>query len=570
MVALAKLAAGALGVNGIVNGLQVVPTSPASLNVNVNPGEIYQLANIDATSYGSLAADTTHQVLKQGIMLDQALLSCPAPGTAGQSINYLIQATLTETDTGLVALPYYNASNPSVAWSGPNNSGTPQATQRSDACVVTVKAGAAAATGTQTTPAPDAGNIGLAVVTVANGQATITAANIVQYTGAALVPSDGLASNVAHAIYTKNVAGNSDVVLTAQEAAYPILVLQGALTGNINLIVPASSRQRIISNQTTGSYQITVKTAAGTGTVAPQGYALPMFCDGTNVINSVGAAQLMTSATIAQDFRLSLTSGLPVTTSDVTAATTIYAVPYRGNRIGLFDGTKWLNYSAAQFSIALNALSNAKPYDVFCYLNAGTPTLEILAWTNDTTRATALAYQDGILVKSGDATRRYLGTFYTTSATTTEDSDANRYLWNYYNRVSRTLKRLETTATWAYTVQTWRQANASSSNQVNFIVGVSEDEISATVSAMSANSAANVGVWLGIALDSVVAPDRQTYMTNVTAGLGSSIPPASNSYLPAAGRHFVAWLELSGPTGTTTWYAGSGYNKSGILGRMMA
>jgi hypothetical protein len=294
MVAVAKLAAAALGVNGVVNGLNVVPTGPASLNVNVNPGEIYLLENIDATSYGSIAADTTHQVLKQGIMLDVALLSCPAPGTVGQSINYLIQAAFSETDTGAVALPYYNSSNPSTAWSGPANSGTPQATQRTDACVVTVKAGAAATTGSQTTPAPDAGNIGLAVVTVANGQATITAANIVQYTGAALVPSDGLASNVAHAIYTKNVAGNSDVTLTAQEAAYPILVLQGALTGNINLIVPASVRQRLIDNETSGAFQITVKTAAGTGVVAPQGYTLPTFCDGTNVESSVSA--LLTQA----------------------------------------------------------------------------------------------------------------------------------------------------------------------------------------------------------------------------------------------------------------------------------
>ncbi|WP_049870983.1 gp53-like domain-containing protein [Sideroxydans lithotrophicus] len=317
MVAICKLAAAALGVNGVVNGLGVVPTGPASLNVNVNPGEIYQLQYIDPTSYGSIAADTTHQVLKQGILLDVALLSCPAPGTVGQSINYLIQAAFSETDTGAVALPYYNSSNPSVAWSGPANSGTPQATQRTDACVVTVKAGAAATTGSQTTPAPDAGNIGLAVVTVANGQATITAANIVQYTGASLVPSDGLASNVAHAIYTKSVAGNTDVTLTAQEAAFPIITINGALTGNINLIVPASSRQRIINNVTSGAFQVTVKTAAGTGVVVPQGYCLPLFCDGTNVLSQVSA--LLTQA--QGDARYAALAGLSTQLFSVAAAT---------------------------------------------------------------------------------------------------------------------------------------------------------------------------------------------------------------------------------------------------------
>lgn len=335
MVGLAKLAAAALGVNGVVNGLQVVPTGPASLNVNVNPGEIYMLENIDATSYGSIAADTTHQVLKQGIMLDVALLSCPAPGTGGQSINYLVQAAFSETDTGTVALPYYNASNPSVAWSGPNNTGTPQATQRSDKCVVTVKAGAAAATGTQTTPTPDAGNIGLAVVTVANGQATITAANIVQYTGASLVPSDGLASNVAHAIYTKNVAGAADVTLTAQEAAYPILVLQGALTGNINLIVPASSRQRIIDNETSGAFQITVKTAAGTGVVVPQGYTLPTFCDGTNVESAASA--LLTQAQGDARYQNSVQGGFKNLQASATGTTANVSVS--ADEIVLENGT---------------------------------------------------------------------------------------------------------------------------------------------------------------------------------------------------------------------------------------
>lgn len=289
MTAIAKLVAGVLGTQQIVNGLAVTQTTVPSMNVTVAPGEIYSSANIDSTTYGSLAADSTHQVMKQGIMLDAVNLSCQAPGTVGFSINYLIQAAFNETDTGSVALPYYNASNPSMAWSGPANSGTPQATLRQDQCVVTVKAGASAATGTQATPAPDAGNVGLAVVTVAYGAANIVNANISQYVGASLVPQSGLASNTSHAIYSKSVAGNSDVTLTAQEAAYPILTLTGALTGNINLIVPANSRQRIVNNATSGAYQITVKTAAGTGVALAQSKADHLYCDGVNVLRGIDA-----------------------------------------------------------------------------------------------------------------------------------------------------------------------------------------------------------------------------------------------------------------------------------------
>lgn len=192
MIGLAKLSAAVLGTGTFINGLAVTPTAPASLQVSVAPGEIYSLQNIDGTAYSSIAADTTHSILKQGIMLDAATLSCPAPVTSGQSINYLIQVAYQDTDANAVVLPYYNASNPAQAYAGPNNSGTAQNTVRKGVCAVAAKAGIAATTGTQTTPAPDAGYIGAFVVTVAYGQASITAANISTYAGAPFIPAGGL------------------------------------------------------------------------------------------------------------------------------------------------------------------------------------------------------------------------------------------------------------------------------------------------------------------------------------------------------------------------------------------
>src|SRR4051812_28472228 len=100
MIGLSKLAAAILGTSTVVNGLGCVPSAPAALTVVVNPGEIYSLANIDGTAYGSLAADTTHSILKQGILLDGVTLNCPAPSTPGQSINYLVEATYQDTDSG--------------------------------------------------------------------------------------------------------------------------------------------------------------------------------------------------------------------------------------------------------------------------------------------------------------------------------------------------------------------------------------------------------------------------------------------------------------------------------------
>lgn len=178
MTALGKLVGALFGTGGIVNGLAVAPQSPASLSVNVGAGEIYQLANVDNSAYSSLPADTTDTTVKQGILLQPAAVSCPAPGTAGFSINYLIEATFHEADVGSVVLQYYNASNPQQAYSGPNNTGAAQAVTRAGQVSIQAKAGIAATTGTQTTPAADAGYIALAVVTVAYGQTQITASNI--------------------------------------------------------------------------------------------------------------------------------------------------------------------------------------------------------------------------------------------------------------------------------------------------------------------------------------------------------------------------------------------------------
>jgi hypothetical protein len=76
-----------------------------------------------------------------------------------------------------------------MPYSGAGGNGVSQAQTRKCGVAVQVKAGTAATTGSQVTPTPDAGYIGLWVVTVANGQTTITSGNISLYPGAPLVTS---------------------------------------------------------------------------------------------------------------------------------------------------------------------------------------------------------------------------------------------------------------------------------------------------------------------------------------------------------------------------------------------
>ena len=101
--------------------------------------------------------------------------------------------------------------------------------------------------------------------------------------------------------------------------------------------------------------------------------------------------------------RLTLTSGTPVTSSDVTAATTLYFAPYKGNRIGLNNGSAWQVHTFTELSIAVPATTDTN-YDVFVYDNNGTPTLELLAWSDATTRATGIVFNDFVdnMEKIGD------------------------------------------------------------------------------------------------------------------------------------------------------------------------
>ncbi len=202
MIGLAKLSSAIMGTNTYLHGLQCTASSPASMVVSVAAGEIYSLENIDGTAYSSLNADTTNTILKQGVVLTASQFTLTAPTTAGQSINYLIQVTYSDTDSGATVLPYYNASTPSVAYSGPNNSGTAQNTVRSGVCTVSLKAGVPAATGTQTTPSTDTGYIAAWVITVAQGATTVTAANISQATGAPFIPASGLVDGIQKKLLT--------------------------------------------------------------------------------------------------------------------------------------------------------------------------------------------------------------------------------------------------------------------------------------------------------------------------------------------------------------------------------
>lgn len=269
------------------------------------------------------------------------------------------------------------------------------------------------------------------------------------------------------------------------------------------------------------------------------------------------------------DFRLSLVTADPVPSTDQTAKTSVYLTPFKGNRIALYTGRHWAVHASAEVSLALGTLADGtKPYDVFAYSSSGTVTLEFLVWSSTTARATALVRQDGVWCKTGALTRRYVGTFMPTATTTTEDSEANRYLFNADNRVPRSLAKYETGTTWTYTTNTLRPFNNSTANRVNFVTGLDEEVIRAQVTATVECSVDDVATRADVGVDSTSTGSATLKIINNVPAAYRHVVAATYHGRPGVGQHYLQFLEASEATGTTTWYGVGGdanFFKSGIV-----
>lgn len=95
------------------------------------------------------------------------------------------------------------------------------------------------------------------------------------------------AADVGAGRLSLSVAGNTNVTLTAAQAANQFAEFTGTLTGNINVIVPAAARLFLVRNATSGAYTLTVKTASGSGVTVLQGGRMLIECDATNCVDVV-------------------------------------------------------------------------------------------------------------------------------------------------------------------------------------------------------------------------------------------------------------------------------------------
>jgi hypothetical protein len=171
------------GTTSVVSGLAATPTSPATLNINLTAGRIYQQSALDATTWGALAADPT-LVMQQGFAVAQAVALTTSALSAGQSQWALIQAAFSQSDIIRAGDPtngvlyYWNSANPTQPFQGPGNTGAANNTERSAICTISVVYGSPATTGSEVPPTPASGQVPLYLIDLTFGQTQITSGNI--------------------------------------------------------------------------------------------------------------------------------------------------------------------------------------------------------------------------------------------------------------------------------------------------------------------------------------------------------------------------------------------------------
>jgi hypothetical protein len=139
-----------------------------------------------------------------------------------------------------------------------------------------------------------------------------------------------------------DVSGTGDYTLTGTELNRIAYRFTGTLTGNRNIICPATVQQYWVDNQTTGSFTLDVKVTGGGGVTVNQGSRAILYSDGTDMLDAdtstvsipVLVNQGGTGATTASGARINLggtTTGIALFTAvDQNAAWTALGVAPAG------------------------------------------------------------------------------------------------------------------------------------------------------------------------------------------------------------------------------------------------
>jgi len=245
--------------------------------------------------------------------------------------------------------------------------------------------------------------------------------------------------------------------------------------------------------------------------------------------------------------------------TETSSVGTLYLHPHSSPFLPLWDGTGWVAcLLTSSISLALSGLTGGKPYDVFVH-DASSPTLEFVAWTNDTTRATAVTKQDGLWCKSGDKGRLYVGSFYAITSNATADQASQRYVYSAYNRIRRncefsigTYSDNNAITSFSVTNTSYAALNGGTNVTMEWMDGLGEECVDIRLHVFG-DSPTGGAMNIGLTYDHATEPQGVQGLFNGAGNIVRAGCVPSLSHQPAAGRHYAKAVGLVN-TGTGVIY----------------
>lgn len=118
------------------------------------------------------------------------------------------------------------------------------------------------------------------------------------------------------------IPGSGDFVLSGANLNRISYRFTGVLTGNRKVVVPTTTQQYWVDNQTTGAFTLEIATAGqGSPPQVEQGDTVIFYCDSTNVVNAVSATSISFPVLISQGGTGATTLGGAQTNLEITPDT---------------------------------------------------------------------------------------------------------------------------------------------------------------------------------------------------------------------------------------------------------
>ena len=307
--------------------------------------------------------------------------------------------------------------------------------------------------------------------------------------------------------------------------------------------------------------------------------AVPASAGGiSNFLRADGSfSPLSSSSTVCvPQARLTLSSGLPILSSAVIGATSVYVTPFNGQLVPQWNGSTFVPSIFSETSQLLSdstlspsGASANNLYDIFVWTSGGTIVCSRgPAWMSSSARGTGagttqLIRVQGFLVNqyaiaNGPAAGYglYVGTiicdagaatvtFNPTPAAASGGPTNGAWigLWNEYNRTPIGAYVRDSKASWSYSTASWTTLDSSSNNRISFIIGQSEDSISGLLIEQAESNASN-DIIFGIGVNSTTVPSGAVGEISVGSSSASTFSVASSYIgLPSSGLTYLQALQ---------------------------